>query len=74
MSNHNSETSKLFKQRLTSQQIISDKQKKQIEQLEEDIATLRSTLIRIHNAAQVAGDFPAKQNMKDIVDLVDMVL
>ena len=74
MSNHNSETSKLFKQRLTSQQIISDKQKKQIEQLEEDIATLRSTLIRIHNAAQVAGDFPSKQNMKDIVDLVDMVL
>jgi len=74
MSNHNAETSKLFKQRYTSQNIISEKQRQQIEKLEEEVAVLKHTVIRVHNTAQLAGDFPSKQTMVDIVNLCDTVL
>jgi hypothetical protein len=74
MANHNSETSKLFKQRLKSQQVITDRQKEEIEALEEELATYRHAVISIHNKARLAGDFPSKQNLTDIIDICDMVL
>jgi len=72
--NHNSETSKLYKQRYKSQCIINDKLKEQNEELEDELATLKSAVIRIHNQSQLAGAFPHKQTMVDIINICDLVL
>ena len=71
---HTTESSKLWMGRYKAQCAITDKLKEQNEEYEQEINELRSTIIRIHNQAQLAGDFPSRQNMKDIVDLCDLVL
>jgi hypothetical protein len=74
MSNHNSETSKLWKQRHKSQEIIADKAIKRIEALEERQAFLMGIIIGVSNIAQLNEQLPSRSNMTDIINLVDGAL
>ncbi len=66
MSNHNAESSKLYKQRLNSQQLIMEEMKKEMK-------VQLSAIIEIHTIATNDQD-PSPQTTIDIANICDKLL